>query len=266
MLLTATASILLAAFAMGGIWAVTQSRSIYGGAPTDWVSTPASIRSSTPNPAGGPDWDSLDTDEQKVLEPLQPQWDAISVPQKRRWILIADSFDDFSADEQTRIIEHMKDWAKLSLHEQRQARLNYSNINSLTPEHKRELWEEYQALSARERKRLAQGGLHTPGVALALRPSSKASSRLVTIPAAAINPNRANPPKILPPPQIKIQSRPPVTTVEIGTTAAPPSNIAPPAPPVEALPVQTPGVVTPTPLPPAGQGSSVDRPIHGDGP
>jgi len=259
---------------MGGIWAVPRSSNIYGSAPTDWVSAPSTIRYSTPRPGEGPDWDSLDADEQKVLEPLQPQWDAISVPQKRRWILIADSFDDFSADEQARIGEHMKDWAKFSLHEQSQARLNYANVNGLTPERKRELWEEYQALSARERKRLAQGGPHTPGVALALRPSSKASARLVKIPAAAINPNRANPPKILPPPEIKIQSRPPVTTVEIGTPAAlppsppvPPSSVPPPPPPpAETSPVQTPGTVTPTPLPPAAhQGAMAERPVFGEG-
>lgn len=268
LLLTATASILLAAFAAGSFWAVPQSSNIYGSAPTDWVSAPATIRNSTPRPGEGPDWDSLDADEQRILEPLQTQWDTISVPQKRRWILIADSFDDFSEEEQARILGHMKDWAKLSLHEQSQARLNYSNINTLSAERKRELWDEYQALSARERKRLAQGGLHTPGVALALRPSSKASSRLVRIPAAAINPNRANPPKILPPPEIKIQSRPPVTTVEIGTPAPlPPSPPpAPLPPPVETSPVQTPGTVTPTPLPPSShQGASADRLVFGEG-
>ncbi|GAB2473307.1 MAG: DUF3106 domain-containing protein [Comamonas sp.] len=258
---------------MGGFWAVSHSSNIYGSAPTDWVSAPTTIRGGTPRAGEGPGWDSLDADEQKVLEPLEAHWDLISEPQKRRWILIADSFDDFSADEQARIGEHMKEWAKLGLREQSQARLNYSNINSLSPERKRELWEEYQALSARERKRLAQVGLHTPGVALALRSSSKASSRLAKIPAAAINPNRANPPKILPPPEIKIQSRPPVTTVEIGAPAPlPPSGSSPaspppppPPPPVETSPVQTPGSVTPTPLPPAShQGASAEL-SYGEG-
>lgn len=264
---TLAASILLAAFAVTGIYASTQARNVYGSAPSDLVSAGGNTRTVTPRNEG-PNWDSLDTDQQTTLAPLQEQWSWLTEQQKRRWLLIADSFDDFSPDEQYRIGEHMKEWAKFSLVDQSQARLNYSNTSNLSAEEKRQLWEDYQALSARERKRLAQGGALRPGgVALALRPNSKTSGRLVKVPAAAVNPNRANPPKILPPPEIRVQSRGVVTPVEVGPLQGPsanpnnvpgpggvsPTSITPPpttAPAAETAPVQVPSPVTSSPLPP----------------
>ena len=259
--LSIAASILLAAFAATGIYAVNKASNVYGSAPSDLVSVNSVNRASGPRNEG-PTWDYLDSDQQTILMPLQEHWTWLTEQQKRRWILIADSFEDFSPDEQYRIGEHMKDWAKFSLADQSQARLNYSNASNLSAEEKRRLWEEYQSLSARERKRLAQGGILRPGgVALAPRPTAKSTGRLVKVPAAAINPNRANPPKILPPPEIRIQSRGMVTPVEVGplpaapavAPGAPTSAPAPtpaPAPAAEPAPVQTPSSVTPMPLPP----------------
>ena len=165
--LSIAASILLAAFAATGIYAVNKASNVYGSAPSDLVSVNSVNRASGPRNEG-PTWDYLDSDQQTILMPLQEHWTWLTEQQKRRWILIADSFEDFSPDEQYRIGEHMKDWAKFSLADQSQARLNYSNASNLSAEEKRRLWEEYQSLSARERKRLAQGGLLRPGgVALA---------------------------------------------------------------------------------------------------
>jgi len=281
------ASILLAAFAVVGIYAGNQAANIYGSAASDLVSANSVTRSTSPRNEG-PNWDALDDDQRTVLAPLEEQWNWLTTQQKTRWTMIADSFDDFSPQEQLRIAEHMKEWAKFSLSDQSQARLNYSNISNLSAEEKRKLWEDYQALSARERKRLAQGGvLYHGGVALAPRPSARSTGRLVKVPAAAINPNRANPPKILPPPEIRVQSRGMVTPVEVGplsspapapgntpaAPALPPAPAAVPLPPaVETAPVQMPATVTPSPLPPldnqtrprAGesQSRSSDSPVH----
>ena len=266
------ASILLAAFAVAGIVASDQASNVYGSAPSDLVSVSGNTRTVSPGNEG-PAWENLEDDQQTTLAPLQDQWQWLTVQQKRRWLLIADSYDDFSPEEQARIAEHMKEWAKFSLVDQSQARLNYSNTSNLSAEEKRQLWEEYQALSARERKRLAQAGALRPGgVALAPRPNARSTSRLVRVPAAAINPNRANPPKILPPPEIRIQSRGVVTPVEVGPLSASPAPAAgTPAPPVETAPVQTPAPVTPSPLPPmdgqtrpAGEPQSRgnDDPVH----
>lgn len=282
------ASILLAAFAVVGVYAGNKAANIYGSAATDLVSANSVTRSTSPRNEG-PSWDALDEDQQTVLAPLEEQWNWLTTQQKNRWTMIADSFDDFSPEEQQRIAEHMKEWAKFSLTDQSQARLNYSNISSLTAEEKRKLWEDYQALSARERKRLAQGGvLYHGGVALAPRPSARSAGRLVKVPAAAINPNRANPPKILPPPEIRVQSRGMVTPVEVGPltgpvpTSAPASSVpiplpappvaAPAAPVVEIAPIQMPAPVTSSPLPPldspsrpplsAPQSRSSDSPVH----
>ena len=266
------ASILLAAFAVAGISAAYKTNNIYGSAPSDLVSAKGTARTVAPRNEG-PNWDSLDTDQQTILQPLQEHWTWLTDQQKRRWLLIADSFDDFSPEEQLRIGEHMKEWAKFSLADQSQARLNYSNVSKLSPEEKRQLWEEYQALSARERKRLAQGGLLRPGgVALAPRPNAKTTGRLVKVPAAAINPNRANPPKILPPPEIRIQSRGVVTPVEVGPISPSPANSAasPSVPAVETAPILVPAPITSSPLPPldghgkpAGpQSRTSDSPVH----
>ena len=269
----------MAAFAATGLYASSKASNVYGSAPSDLVSVSGNTRTTTLR-SEGPAWDVLDSDQQEVLAPLQEQWEWLPIQQKRRWILIADSFEDFSPDEQTRIAQHMQDWSKFSLVDQSRARLNYSNISDLSAEDKRRLWEEYQALSARERKRLSQGGTLRPGgVALAPRPSS-GNKRLVRVPAAAINPNRANPPKILPPPEIRIQSRGMVTPVEVGPLTVPVAAPAPvqapaaapapiPTPAVETAPVQTPAPVTPLPLPPLDihpksdpQSHLGDTPIH----
>lgn len=284
------ASILLAAFAVVGIYAGNKAANIYGSAASDLVSANSVTRSSSPRNEG-PSWEALDDDQRTVLAPLEEQWNWLTTQQKSRWTMIADSFDDFSPEEQLRIAEHMKEWAKFSLSDQSQARLNYSNISSLSAEEKRKLWEDYQALSARERKRLAQGGvLYHGGVALAPRPTARSTGRLVKVPAAAINPNRANPPKILPPPEIRVQSRGMVTPVEVGPLSGPapaangaahapapalppaPSPTLPPAPVVETAPVQMPAPVTSSPLPPldapsrppAGESQSrnSDSPVH----
>ena len=283
---TIAASILLAAFAVAGVMASKQVRNVYGSAPSDLVSANSVTRSNTPRNEG-PQWEALEAEQQTTLAPLQEQWSWLTEQQKRRWLLIADSFEDFSPEEQLRIGEHMKEWARFSLADQSQARLNYSTFGKLSAEEKRRLWEDYQALSARERKRLAQGGLLRPGgVALAPRPNANSAGRLVKVPAAAINPNRANPPKNLPPPEIRIQSRGVVTPVEVGPlpaaatapVAAPspapaaPPPAQPPAPVVETAPVQVPAPVTPSPLPPMDlqplpparepQSRTSDTPIH----
>ena len=268
------ASILLAAFAATGIYASHKASNIYGSAPSDLVSITGNTRTASPRNEG-PSWEQLEDDQQATLTPLQEQWQWLTLQQKQRWLLIADSYDDFSPEEQARIAEHMHEWAKFSLVDQSQARLNYSNISKLSPEDKRRLWEEYQALSARERKRLAQGGILRPGgVALAPRPTAKSTGRLVRVPAAAINPNRANPPKILPPPEIRVQSRGVVTPVEVGPlpsagtaspatsapAATPTAPATPIAPQVETAPVQMPTPVTPSPLP------SLDNPAPASAP
>ncbi len=287
------ASILLAAFAATGIYASHKASNIYGSAPSDLVSMAGNARAASPRNEG-PSWEQLDQDQQSTLAPLQEQWQWLTLQQKQRWLMIADSYDDFSPEEQARIGEHMREWAKFSLVDQSQARLNYSNTSNLSAEDKRRLWEEYQALSARERKRLAQGGILRPGgVALAPRPNAKSTGRLVRVPAAAINPNRANPPKILPPPEIRVQSRGVVTPVEVGplpsaspanpanpanpagtaapaVPAAPAAPMTPVVPPVETAPVQMPAPVTPSPLPPldspapasAPQSRLGDSPVH----
>ncbi|MFG5778321.1 DUF3106 domain-containing protein [Comamonas sp. J-3] len=279
---TIAASILLAAFAVAGVMASKQARNVYGSAPSDLVSANSVTRSSAPRNEG-PQWDALEAEQQATLAPLQEQWSWLTEQQKRRWLLIADSFDDFSPEEQLRIAEHMKEWARFSLADQSQARLNYSTFGKLSAEEKRRLWEDYLALSARERKRLAQGGLLRPGgVALAPRPNANSTGRLVKVPAAAINPNRANPPKILPPPEIRIQSRGVVTPVEVGPlpaapvaapSPAPATTPAPaPTPAAETAPVQVPAPVTPAPLPPMDlqplpapsepQSRTSDTPVH----
>ncbi|MEF9966709.1 MAG: DUF3106 domain-containing protein [Comamonas sp.] len=276
------ASILLAAFAVLGLYAGNKAANIYGSAASDLVSANSVTRSTSPRNEG-PSWDALDDDQRTVLAPLEEQWNWLTTQQKSRWTMIADSFDDFSPEEQLRIAEHMKEWAKFSLSDQSRARLNYSNISSLSAEEKRQLWEDYQALSARERRRLAQGSaLYPGGVALAPRPTARSTGRLVRVPAAAINPNRANPPKILPPPEIRVQSRGMVTPVEVGPLSGPaPAPLpapnthaapAPAAPAVEIAPIQMPAPVTPSPLPPldgqsrppAGESQSrtSDSPLH----
>jgi len=146
--------------------------------------------------ASGPPWNELNVEQKHALQPLAKRWALLSELQKRRWLVLAQSFASLPEAEQTKLHNRMTEWASLSAQQRNQARLNFATANKLAPDNKRAQWEAYQALSDEEKRRLAAHAAPRPkGAATALRPVPE--RKLAQVPAAtASNANPINPPKI----------------------------------------------------------------------
>ena len=84
----------------------------------------------------------------------------------------------------------MTEWVALNPVQRNQARLNFNTVQGVSKDEKKSRWDEYQALSEEEKRKLSAGVLTTSKTAA---PTSKPSSseRLVqptvrTLPAAAL--------------------------------------------------------------------------------
>lgn len=176
-------------------------------------------------PSSG-NWKQLSAKEQRALAPLAERWGEISEPQRSKWLTIARNFDQLSAAEQQVMQTRMREWVALSPVQRNQARLNFNSVQSVSKDEKRTRWDEYQALSDEDKRKLSAGVL---GAARTAAPSPRpvSSDRLVqptlrTVPTAAL---------------------PPRTPID-GKTLLP----IPPAPaPADAPPAATPGSTTSEP-------------------
>jgi hypothetical protein len=154
-----------------------------------------------------------------------------------------------SADDQSTLHSRMIEWAALSNQQRSQARLNFAEVKRIPPDERKAKWEQYQALSEEERRKLAESAPIKPrGAAIPVRPVS--SQRLVPVPA--VTPGGQHTPRILlaPPapvtaPATIMVASPPerasgatATSAVVVTPAAPaapaPSSAASPPVPAEA--------------------------------
>ena len=149
------------------------------------AATPAKISSSG-------NWKQLKAHEQRALAPLATQWGSLTETQRSKWQAIAQHFDKLSPTEQQVMQARMTEWVSLSPVQRNQARLNFNTVQGLSKDEKKTRWDEYQALSEEEKRKLSSG-LLAPAKTTA--PTSKPSSaeRLVqptvrTLPAAALPP------------------------------------------------------------------------------
>lgn len=119
---------------------------------------PAAAKPPKPAPLkkSGPGWAELTPDQQRVLAPLEKDWDQLDFNRKKKWIGVAGRYPSMSATEQQRVQRRMQAWANLTPDQRREARENYRSIAKMPAEKKqdlREAWAEYQALSPEERGR-----------------------------------------------------------------------------------------------------------------
>ena len=122
--------------------------------------------------AGSIDWNTLTAEQHGALSPLAGLWATLRPEHQRKWIALAHNFNRMTPDEQSTLQGRMTEWAKLSTAQRTQARLNFGEARRLSADKKRAKWEEYQALSADERERLAKDRPKPPvGAAPALRPT-----------------------------------------------------------------------------------------------
>lgn len=108
------------------------------------------------NVGANPAWSGLTPAQQTILKPLQAQWSELEPSSKDKWLSVANRYPRLPAAEQARVQERMTQWAKLPPKARGEARLRFQQTRQLPAEVKQEKWAAYQALSAEEKKALAQ--------------------------------------------------------------------------------------------------------------
>ncbi|HEX7867408.1 MAG TPA: DUF3106 domain-containing protein [Variovorax sp.] len=210
----------------------TEAASKAAGSPASTSSAPtASPKAiSTTKPL----WSELTTEQQQALKPLTAHWNTLNVGQKRKWLALSLNFGSMSADEQSTLHSRMIEWAALSNQQRAQARLNFAEVKRIPPDERKVKWEQYQALSEEEKRKLAERAPPKPrGAAIPVRPVS--SQKLVPVPA--ITPGGQHTPRILlaPPPAptatpTTIMVASPPERAPAAATATPAVSIVPAAP------------------------------------
>lgn len=129
------------------------------------------------------DWAALSRPRQAALKPLAAQWKNFSDVQKRKWISLSTNFDRMNAAEQGKLHGRMVQWAALSPRQREQARLNFAEVQKITPQQRNEKWQAYQALSPEAKQKLAKSAQpKPPRTALAAKPA--APGKLLQVPVA----------------------------------------------------------------------------------
>ena len=102
-----------------------------------------------------PLWRDLSNAQKVALAPLEPEWDQMEGPRKRKWIEVSARFGSIGAAEQQRVHERMRQWMKLTPQQRELARENFSKTSKLAQGDKAADWENYKQLSPDQRRKLA---------------------------------------------------------------------------------------------------------------
>ena len=113
---------------------------------------------STAIPEKKPDgtWDGLKPSQQKILAPLESDWDYMQPDSRKKWIQVATIYPKMTPQDQDRLQSRMASWSNLSQKERRVARENYLISLNFPAEKKAEAWTAYQKLSDEQKKKLAE--------------------------------------------------------------------------------------------------------------
>lgn len=101
-------------------------------------------------------WESLKPAQQKILAPLEDDWDYMLPDSRKKWVQVANLYPRMSESDQERLQSRMTSWSKLSQKDRRIARENYLSSLKFPAEKKAEAWSAYQKLSDEQKKKLAQ--------------------------------------------------------------------------------------------------------------
>lgn len=202
---------------------------------------PAPQSSAVKSPAGAPTkpiiatpearplWQELTPAQKNALAPLSADWSGIDLLRKKKWLEIAVRFPSMKPDEQRRLQERMREWAKLSPEERRVAREVYTRTKTLGTDEKSAQWLEYQNLPPAEKQRLADIAAkkrvaNLPSPHPLLKPSIMPSAELS--PSARVIANK--PTSVMPLPLPAPQAVPPAP---VETPVSTPTPAATPQPP-----------------------------------
>ncbi len=93
-----------------------------------------------------PAWSELRPGQQRILAPIQSEWDALDAQRKLKWLGIIERYPKMTADERERLQRQMKEWAALTPEQRRSARDKYREFEQLGPEERqvvRQKWDRY---------------------------------------------------------------------------------------------------------------------------
>ena len=184
------------------------------------AATASASSSSKTAPATKPYWSELSAEQQQALRPLASHWHALNPGHKRKWLALSRNYANMSADDQTTLHSRMIEWAALSNQQRAQARLNFAEVKRVPADERKAKWEQYQALSEEEKRRLAERAPPKPrGAAIPVRPIP--AQKLVTVPA--VTPAGQHTPRImLAPPASPLPAAAPAAAVVV---ASPPERV-----------------------------------------
>lgn len=127
------------------------------------AATPSPVVAATPPQ---PTWRGLSAEQQTVLAPLAGEWDRMENYRRKKWLGIAQRYRTMKPEEQQRLQEKMRDWARLTPEQRLAAREKFKEFNQMTPEEKaalRQKWQEYNQLPEDERRRTRAPDAVPPG-------------------------------------------------------------------------------------------------------
>ena len=113
---------------------------------------------STGIPEKKPDgtWEGLKPAQQKILAPLESDWDYMLPESRKKWMQVANLYPKMNEQDQARLQSRMAGWSSLSQKDRRVARENYLSSLKFPAEKKAEAWSAYQKLSDEQKKKLAE--------------------------------------------------------------------------------------------------------------
>lgn len=97
-------------------------------------------------------WDELTPQQQKILQPLAQNWDAIDSTRKKKWLGVAKRYPKMTPQEQQRIQSQMQNWNSLTSEQRQQARERFKRMEQLPAQKRQEIkqrWYEYEQLSGK---------------------------------------------------------------------------------------------------------------------
>ncbi|MGZ5818354.1 MAG: DUF3106 domain-containing protein [Burkholderiaceae bacterium] len=146
--------------ALGLVWAIDNPTPVTNpSAPSVPINKPVQLSkqpAKTPTiKTAKPLWSDLSPIQQQALAPLSSDWDKIDAMRKQKWLVIANKFHEMKPEEQQRLQDRMRDWAKLTPAQRRAARESYERTKKLNADQKSEKWQQYQSLPEEEKKKLA---------------------------------------------------------------------------------------------------------------
>ena len=158
-------------------------------------------------------WENLKPAQQKILAPLESDWDYMLPDSRKKWMQVANIYPKMSTQDQERLQSRMTSWSNLSQRERRIARENYLASLNFPAEKKAEAWTAYQKLSDEQKKKLAETEVKK-------KPNATNAPTLQQHPIA--------PKATLPPTAITPSTPTPTDTsgsnVESGSPSSPPNN------------------------------------------